>query len=110
MGKRSLSERKISVVPASKSVENINKNERRIKRVAAYCRVSTDSKEQETSFDSQVSYYTEKIEGNPEWEMAGIYADPAVSGTSRRNREQFDKMIYDCLHGKIDIIITKSMS
>lgn len=110
MGKRSLNERKISVVPASKSVENVSKNERRIKRVAAYCRVSTDSKEQETSFDSQVSYYTEKIEKNPEWELAGIYADPAVSGTSRRNREQFDKMIYDCLHGRIDIIITKSMS
>jgi DNA invertase Pin-like site-specific DNA recombinase len=57
-----------------------------------------------------VRYYTEKISKNPEWELVQVYADPAVSGTSRRNRLQFDQMIYDCIHGKIDIIITKSMS
>lgn len=110
MSKKSLSERKIRYIPPSKTPDSSERSEKRIKRVAPYCRVSTDSKEQETSFDSQVRYYTEKISENPEWEMVRIYADPAVSGTSRRNRLQFDQMIYDCLHGKIDIIITKSMS
>lgn len=110
MPKRSLSERKIKYIPPSKVATVTDTGLKCKKRAAAYCRVSTDSREQETSFDSQVRYYTEKIEANKEWEFAGIYADPAVSGTSRRNREKFDQLIYDCLHGKIDVIITKSMS
>lgn len=109
MAKRPLSERNIikieSNVPKNESVEK-----KRKLRVAAYCRVSTDSKEQETSFDSQVTYYTELINKNPEWEFVGIYADPAISGTSRKHRTEFNRMLYDCLKGKINMIITKSMS
>jgi len=105
---RPLSERNITVVESTKPKEEQRKK-RKI-RVAAYCRVSTDSKEQETSYDSQVLYYTELINNNPEWELVEIYADPAISGLSRKHRTEFNKMLYDCLHGKIDMIITKSMS
>lgn len=106
---RPLSERKIQVVKPSPKDEEVKKEKRKL-RVAAYCRVSTDSKEQETSFDSQVAYYTDMINKSPDWEFVGIYADPAISGTSRKNRTEFNKMLYDCLKGKIDMVITKSMS
>lgn len=110
MSNRPLEQRKIKFVQATAQVASEVKPERRILRTAAYCRVSTESKEQETSFNSQVTHYTDKIGSNPDWTLVGIYADPAVSGTSRRNRTQFDEMLYDCIHGKIDQIITKSMS
>lgn len=110
MSNRPLEQRKIKFVRATTQVSSEVKPERRILRTAAYCRVSTESKEQETSFNSQVMHYTEKIGANPDWTLVGIYADPAVSGTSRRNRTRFDEMLYDCIHGKIDQIITKSMS
>ena len=110
MSKKPLSERQIRTVQPTVTIVDEDKSKRRKIRTAAYCRVSTDSKEQETSFDSQVLYYSELIKKNPEWEFVDIYADPAVSGTSRRNRLEFDKMLYDCLHGKIDQIITKSLS
>ena len=79
-------------------------------RVAAYCRVSTDSQEQETSFDSQVRHYTEYIGSHPGWELAGIYADEGISGTSTRHRDQFKDMMSACERGEIDLIITKSIS
>ena len=110
MSKLPLSERKIRTVEPTPVVVEDGKSKGRKLRIAAYCRVSTDSEEQETSFDSQVIYYTDLIAKTEDWVLAGIYADPAVSGTSRRHRQEFDKMLYDCLHGKIDIIITKSMS
>ena len=110
MNKLPLDQRKIKFVQASAQALEETKPEHRALRTAAYCRVSTDSKEQETSFDSQVIYYTDKIAAKPDWSLVKIYADPAVSGTSRRNRTQFDEMLYDCIHGKIDQIITKSMS
>ena len=109
MSNRPLSERKIRVVESSEP-KQIQDEKHRKKRVAAYCRVSTDSKEQETSFDSQVKYYTDLITKNEDWEFVGIYADPAISGTSRKHRVEFNRMLYNCLHGKIDMIITKSMS
>lgn len=109
MSKKPLSERKIKVVESNKPKTTEALSKRRI-RVAAYCRVSTDSKEQETSFDSQVIYYTDLINKKPEWEFAGIYADSAISGTSRKNRTEFNRMLYDCLQGRVDMIITKSMS
>ncbi len=110
MSRLPLSERKIRTVhPVAVAVSD-DKGRKRKLRTAAYCRVSTDSKEQETSFDSQVIYYSDLIAHNEGWELAGIYADPAVSGTSRRHRQEFNKMLYDCLHGRIDQIITKSMS
>ena len=110
MAFKELEGRKRVFVPAKiKSADDGSKTKRK-KRVAAYCRVSTDSKEQETSYESQVEYYTDLIQQNEEWEFVGVYADPAVSGTSRRGRIEFDHMLHDALHGKIDMIITKSMS
>lgn len=79
-------------------------------RVAAYCRVSTDSDEQEMSFDAQCGYYTEKIMSNPQWTMAGIFADEGISGTQAGNRKEFMKMIRLCRQRKIDLVITKSVS
>ena len=79
-------------------------------RVAAYCRVSTDSDEQATSYEAQVEHYTEYIQKNPDWEFAGIYADDGISGTNTKKREEFNRMIDDCKAGNIDMIITKSIS
>lgn len=80
------------------------------KRVAAYCRVSTDSEKQENSYDIQCRYYTSLIRSRDDWEMAGIYADSGISGTSTKFRTQFNRMIEDCEAAKIDLIITKSIS
>ena len=79
-------------------------------RVAAYCRVSTDSDEQATSYEAQVEHYTEFIKKNPDWEFAGIYADDGISGTNTKKREDFNRMIKDCEAGIIDMIITKFIS
>ena len=79
-------------------------------RVAAYARVSTASDAQETSYEAQCTHYTNYISSNPSWTFAGIYADEGISGTSTKNREQFNKMIEDCKDHKIDMIITKSIS
>ena len=80
------------------------------KRVAAYCRVSTDSEEQLTSYQNQMKVYTEMIAANKEWRFAGLYADEGISGTRADKRPRFKQMIKDCLDGKIDYIITKSVS
>ena len=80
------------------------------RRVAAYARVSSNSEEQKTSYDAQVSFYTEYITSNPEWEFVGIYADEGITGTNTKRREEFNRMIDDALAGKIDLIITKSVS
>lgn len=79
-------------------------------RVAAYVRVSTDDEEQIESFQSQKKYYQDKISENRDWVMVGIYADEAITGTKVDKREQFQKMIQDCMDGKIDVIMTKSVS
>ena len=78
--------------------------------LAAYCRVSTDSEEQLTSYTAQKAYYTQKIGENPDWEMAGIFADKGITGTSMKKRVEFKKMIAACKRGKIDLILTKSLS
>ena len=78
--------------------------------MAAYCRVSTDQLEQLSSYEAQVAYYTNFINNSPEYEFAGVFADEGISGTNTKKREQFNKMIEDCKAGKIDIIITKSIS
>ena len=88
----------------------VDKAQHRQKRVAAYCRVSTDSEEQLTSYTNQMKVYTEMIAANKEWEFAGLYADEGISGTRADKRPQFQKMIEDCFKGKIDMIITKSVS
>ena len=80
------------------------------KRVAAYCRVSTDSEDQLHSYRSQVDYYTKMITNEKDWMMAGVYADEGITGTQVAKREQFQKMIKDCMDGQIDMVITKSIS
>lgn len=80
------------------------------RKVAAYARVSTDSDEQYTSYDAQVTYYTNFIKGKPNWEFVKVYADEGISGTSTKRRDDFKEMIESALNGKIDLIITKSIS
>jgi len=82
----------------------------KLKRVAAYCRVSTDSEDQLQSYHSQVKYYTDLINENSDWTMAGIYADEAITGTQVDKRLDFQRLINDCMNGDIDMIITKSIS
>lgn len=84
--------------------------EKKLLRVAAYCRVSTKSDEQHLSYDTQVAVYSEKIRAEPGWTMAGIYADHGISGTQAERRPQFLQMVQDCEDGKIDAIICKSVS
>lgn len=79
-------------------------------RVAAYCRVSTDSEEQISSYESQVRYYKEKIEERDDWKLVKIFADEAISGTKIDKREEFQRMINSALAGEIDLIMTKSIS
>ena len=79
-------------------------------RVAPYCRVSTDSEEQLTSYKSQVLHYRQLVEANPEWQLVEMYADEGISGTQTTKRIAFQKMINDAIDGKIDLIITKSIS
>ena len=88
----------------------VDKERHKQKRVAAYCRVSTDKEEQVTSYTNQMKVYTEMINTNKEWGFAGLYADEGISGTKADKRPQFKKMIDDCYKGKIDYIITKSVS
>lgn len=80
------------------------------KQVAAYARVSTDSDEQLSSYEAQVAFYTQHIKSNPEWEFVDVYTDEGISGTNTRKREGFNRMVEDALNGKIDLILTKSIS
>ena len=102
----------VSIIRASSSLveRRLRDNEIVRKRVAAYCRVSTDDEEQLNSFSSQVKYYRELIEKETDWMMAGVYADEAITGTQVSKREGFQKMIRACLAGEIDMVITKSSS
>ena len=86
------------------------KEVKRQKRVAAYCRVSTDEEEQLSSYEAQRTYYTDKIMTNKDWTMVGIFADEGITGTSARKRPEFLRMIRLCKQKKIDIILTKSIS
>ncbi|HFI0096939.1 TPA: recombinase family protein [Streptococcus suis] len=101
----------ITVIPARRRVGNtVNKEEKPKLKVAAYCRVSTDSDEQATSYGAQVEHYTNFIQKNDEWEFAGIFSDDGISGTNTKKREEFNRMIEECMAGHIDMIITKSIS
>ncbi len=82
----------------------------RKRRVAAYARVSTDEEEQQTSYEAQVDYYTRLIKARPDWEFAGVYTDEGISGTNTKRRDGFNRMIRDALDGRIDLIVTKSVS
>mgnify|MGYP001114426321 CR=1 FL=1 len=101
----------VTVIPARYHAARQEKDEDKPKlRVAAYCRVSTDSEEQATSYEAQIEHYTEYIQKNPEWELAGIFADEGLSGTDTRKRGEFNRMIEECMAGKINMVITKSIS
>ena len=101
----------VTFIPAKRQVgNNIKKAEKPKLRVAAYCRVSTDSDEQATSYDAQIEHYTEYISKNPEWVLAGIFADDGITGTNTKKRDEFNRMIDECHAGNIDMIITKSIS
>ena len=80
------------------------------RKVAGYARVSTDSEEQENSYEAQVDYFTEYIKSNEAWEFVKVYTDEGISGVSTRRREGFNEMIADALAGKIELIVTKSVS
>ena len=103
--------RSVTVIPATASfirkshIENQSK-----KRVAGYARVSTDHEEQLTSYEAQVDYYTNYIRSNPEWMYIGVYTDEGISATSTKNRDGFNRMVHDAMQGKIDLIVTKSIS
>ena len=99
----------ITVIEPKRSII-VDKSQHRQKRVAAYCRVSTGSEEQLTSYTNQKKVYTEMISTRPDWYFAGMYADEGISGTKADKRPEFKKMINDCLSGKIDYIVTKSVS
>ena len=97
-------------------MRKINKIEPRLpllptrKKVAAYARVSVETERLHHSLSTQVSYYSELIQANPEWEYVGVYADDGITGTKASKREEFQRMLDDCEAGKIDIILTKSIS
>lgn len=102
---------KVDIIKASASLtDRRRKTVIERKRVAAYCRVSTDSEDQLHSYRSQVDYYTAMINNEKDWMMAGIYADEGITGTQVTKREQFQKMIQACMDGQIDMVITKSIS
>ena len=101
-------QRIVTIIPA-KPIEEQQLLKRKL-QVAAYCRVSTEEEEQQSSYEAQCSYYTEKIITNPEWTMAGIFADEGITGTSTKKRDDFNRMIRKCKKKKIDLILTKSIS
>ena len=106
-----MTEKNIMVIPARKRVGSTAAKEKIKKlRVAAYCRVSTETEEQNSSYEVQVAHYTEFIKKNNEWEFAGIFADDGISGTNTKKRDEFNRMIAECMDGNIDMVITKSIS
>ena len=102
-----MSGKRVEIIKAHKTEEN---SPHRIKRVAAYCRVSTDEEEQLKSYNSQMKYFTAKIAENKNWELVEVYADAGISGVTSIKRPGFMQMIDDCMEGKIDLILTKSIS
>lgn len=107
IGTTAQNDMRIVVIPA-KSRDEIQRTTRL--NVAAYCRVSTDQEEQENSYEAQISYYTENIGKNNDWQMAGIFADEGITGTQAKKRPEFLKMIRLCRQRKIDMVLTKSLS
>lgn len=103
--------KRVTTIPAtlnrfdSKLLQSVRK-----RKVAGYGRVSTDTEEQATSYAAQVDYYTRYIKSNPEWEFVGMYTDEGITATNTNHRDGFNQMIEDALAGKIDLIITKSVS
>ena len=101
----------ITIIPATiDPLTRIPKASTQKRRVAGYARVSTDSEEQLTSYEAQVSYYTQYIHSRSDWEFVEVYTDEGISATNTKRREGFNRMVQDALDGKIDLIVTKSVS
>lgn len=97
----------VRIIPATAKEQ---KKQKRKLRVAPYCRVSTELEEQQTSYDIQVKAYTEQVKAHEDWELVKVFADDGISGTSKKHRGGFNEMVEMALNGKIDMIITKSVS
>ena len=102
--------KRVRTIPATVQPLNVYSPEYLLKRVAAYCRVSPKQEEQLNSYETQVRYYTDRINREPGWKLAGIYADKCITGTSLKQRDEFNKLIRQCKRGKVDMIIVKSIS
>ena len=103
-------QKRVRTIPPTVRPENVQNLRPALKRVAAYCRVSTKQEEQLNSYETQVNYYTDRINREPGWKMAGIYADKGITGTSMKKRDEFNKLIRQCKRGRVDMIIVKSIS
>ena len=103
---------RVTVIPAKKDipVNVLSGEERKRLRVAAYARVSTNNEEQLTSYEAQVDYYTRYIQSKEEWEFVKVFTDEGISATNTKKREGFNQMVAEAMAGKIDLIITKSIS
>lgn len=100
----------VTTIPARPAKTLTPTTVRSRRKVAAYARVSTDLEEQQSSYQAQIDYYTNYIQGRADWEFVGMYADEGISGTSTKHRQGFQTMITDALAGRIDLIVTKSVS
>lgn len=101
----------VITIPATRSRYTADSlSNRKKRRVAAYARVSTDHEEQQSSYEAQVDYYTNYTKGRDDWEFVSVYADEGITGCNTKKREGFNTMVEDALAGRIDLIITKSVS
>lgn len=106
-----MANKKVTTIPATISKFNLAPiNEVKKRRVAGYARVSTDSEEQQTSYEAQVDYYTNYIKSREDWKFVQVYTDEGISATNTKKRDGFKRMVKDALDGKIDLIVTKSVS
>ncbi|WP_340162544.1 recombinase family protein [Ruminiclostridium sufflavum] len=110
MVKMAVAKKTVAIIPPQIKYDKHVRVEQKKLRVAAYCRVSTLLEQQEGSYEAQVEYYTEKINSNPNWKCAGIFADDGKSATQTKKREDFNTMIVACMAGKVDLVLTKSVS
>lgn len=99
----------VRIIPAKQKIMGVPVQQKKV-NVAAYCRVSTEAEEQQNSYQVQIEYYTNYINSNPEWTLAGIFADEGISGTQTKNRTEFNRMIRMCKKKKIDLVLCKSTS
>ena len=104
-------ERRVTAIPATISrYTAIPINSTKKRRVAGYARVSTDHEDQVSSYEAQIDYYTNYIQSRDDWEFVKVYTDEGITATNTKKREGFNNMVTDALAGKIDLIVTKSVS
>ena len=99
----------VRIIPAKQQIMGVTSPKNKL-NVAAYCRVSSETDEQQNSYQVQIEYYTNYILSNPEWNLVGIFADEGISGTQTKNRTEFNRMIRMCKKKKIDLVLCKSTS